>query len=307
MLVGILAALILIYLLACLCIFFVAFGRQRDLQWENSEALKNTMWEPYAEHIPKNVHWIRDRGAQDVQIQSFDGLTLRGKWLPCDNARATIVVVHGYRCSYVSDFGMVLPLYRSLGFNILMLRHRAHGESQGKYITFGNLEHRDLISWVQYHNRTLGNFPVFISGISMGASTVMFAAGKGLPENVRGVTADSGFTSAWDIIGKVIKDRTGLSMPFLLPGINLWCRLIGKFDMKGCRTEELLPNIKVPILMIHGEADDLVPCEMSLKSFAACAGEKTLITIPGAGHGTGYLVDPETVRGALLKFFDAHL
>lgn len=294
---------VLIYLIASYAIFRLAFGRAKELNWKSSEALEKTSWSPFAQTIPGHFTWLCDHGAQNISIQSHDGLTLHGVWIPQENPKATIILVHGYRGHYVSDFGEVLSLYHNLGFQILTFRQRAHGQSQGKYTTFGVLESRDLLAWIDYHNQTFGAMPIIVSGISMGASTVLYAAGKGFPKNVRGITADSGFTSPWEIVSQVMKDVTHLNLDFLLPGIDLWCRLLGKFSMKQCHTQTLLSRATVPALFIHGKADSLVPWEMSRRSFQAYGAEKTLITVAGAEHGKSYLMDKPRVEAALADFF----
>ncbi len=80
-----------------------------------------------------------------------------------------------------------MPVYHDLGFNLLLVDQRAQNGSAGRYITFGVRESRDVRPWVELHNREFGPEPVFLGGVSMGATTVLMAAGGPLPENVRGL------------------------------------------------------------------------------------------------------------------------
>ena len=300
-------ALLVIYLTAGFCIFQIAFRHRRDPDWNDPQVLEKTSWQEFAPIIADSIAWLNSQRAQDVCIQSFDGLTLCGKWIPRENARGTIILFHGYRSNYLTDFGRIMPIYHDFGFNLLLVRQRAHDGSQGKYITFGVHERRDALRWIDYHNRTWGNIPLFLGGMSMGASTVLFTAGEQLPDNVRGATADCGFTSPWEIIGKVMRDRTRLNLNFMLPAINFWCRTLAGFDMTSCHTTKTLSHARIPVFMLHGEADDFVPCDMSRAGFAACSSEKQLLTVKDAGHGTSYLFEPERVRTELLAFFEKHL
>ena len=136
----------------------------------------------------------------------------------------------------------------------------------------------------------------------MGASTVLMAAGHPLPPNVIGVLADCGYNSPKDIIQKVIRQlRLPVKPSYFF--VKLGARLFGHFDLEAYTPEQALKQCKVPVYFIHGENDDFVPCEMSKLNYDACASRKTLVTIPGAGHGLAYPVAPEKYITTLREFF----
>lgn len=143
--------------------------------------------------------------------------------------------------------------------------------------------------------------------MSMGAATVLYAAGEDLPENVRGITADCGFTSPADIIGRVIRRDFHLPPKLVLPLMDLYTRCLAGFSLWECDSRKTGKRAKTPILMIHGRADDFVPCHMTEESFEAYAGPKELITVENAGHGMSYLTDPVRVRATLTAFFDRNI
>lgn len=304
---SLLFSLTVLYFIICLVIFIMAFARRKDYDWLSTKSLQKTPWRDFADKIPSNYAWLKANNAKDFEITTFDGLKLKGKWVETKNAKGTIIICHGYRGNYIGDYGIVFEAYKNFGFNLLMFRHRAHGESQGSFITFGAKEHKDLLSIIKYHNETFGDIPLFVSGLSMGASTVLYIVDKDLPKNVKGVTADSSFTSPYDIVLKVINDRLKINSEFLMFGVNFWCKLLAEFDLKEYSSENTTKNAKVPILFIHGGADDFVPKEMTIKAYNACATDKELLIIDGAGHGLGYIVEPEKVTLALTKFFNKYL
>ena len=287
--------------------FRFACSRPTELDWEDQAALDKTMWKNHPFSIPNAVRWVREQGAVDVTTQSHDGLTLVGKWLPAENPVATVILFHGYQSHYVTDYGGIMPLYHKQGLNILMVRQRAHGGSEGKYITFGVKERLDVLSWIEYHNRTYGNGPVYLSGLSMGCSTVLFAAGEKLPENVKGITADCGFTTPAEILA--IRANTLFHFPgeILLPFVQIFAMLLGGFSLWECDSRKTAARATVPILFIHGKADDFVPCRMSEEAYAVCPTRKQIFLVEGAGHGMGYVMDKERIRPALLAFFRQHL
>ena len=288
--------------------FRYGFSRQSEPDWEDQESLNaSPMWRNHPVSIPAAAQWLRNHNAQDISTESFDGLPLRGKWVPAEHPRATIILVHGYRSHYLTDFGGIFQRYHDLGLNLLLIRHRAHGESGGKYITFGVHERKDVLRWIQYHNEHFGSGDLFLGGMSMGAATVQYVAGEALPDNVRGITADCGFTSPADIIARVIQKDFHLPPKLVLPLLNLFTRTLAGFSLWECDTRKTGKLAKTPILMLHGKADDFVPCSMTEESFAVYAGPKELITVEGAGHGMSYMTDPIRCRTALTAFFDRNI
>lgn len=297
------AIVLLAYAAAGYFVFRMACLRGKELDWMDSEVVAVSPYKPYVDIIPMASRWLRQNHAQDVWTQSHDDLKLHGWWIPAENAKGSMLMFHGYRSTYLVDFAAVYELYHTQGYNILLADQRSHGQSEGKYITFGAKECRDAAAWIDYHNRTFGPIPVFLCGLSMGASTVLFAAGNPLPLNVRGITADCGFTSPYAIIRHVATKTVGPLANVLMPMVNFWARQLALFDLKECSTEKALAKCPVPLLMCHGLADDYVPSHMTQAGYDACTGEKELILVEGAGHGTSFLHDRQRVEKALLDFF----
>ena len=284
-----------------------ACARVRDPDWDSEEALKSTAFAEFAESIPAANRWLREKGAEDVTVTSFDGLTLRGKWLPAEKPMATIILFHGYHSHHLQDFAGIYDYYHSIGLNLLLVRQRSHGESGGTYITFGVKERLDALRWIEFHNRTHGMDNVYLGGMSMGASTVLFAAGEELPPNVRGITADCGFSSPAEILAHIIRRDFHLPPKLVLPLMEVWARLLGGFSFYECNSRDSLSRSKTPILFIHGKADDFVPSYMSEVGYAACASAKEILLVDEAGHGRSYLYEPERLRKALTYFFKRNL
>ena len=185
----------------------------------------------------------------------------------------------------------------------MLVDQRGGGRSEGSTISFGINERKDCLKWIDF---VIGKFgpdvKIILTGISMGAATVMMAAGEDLPENVIGVLADCGYSSPKEIILKVIGEM-GLPPKLSYPFAKLAARLFGHFDLEETSPVEALKKCKVPVIFYHGEADDFVPCDMSRACFNACTSRKQLVTIPGAGHGLSYAVEPDRYVETLKAFF----
>lgn len=260
-------------------------------------------FEPYREQMIAWMKEVRAMPHEEISIQSFDGLTLRGRLYVYAPGAPMELMFHGYRGRADRDLCGGVQRCFALGRSALIVDQRACGNSDGNVITFGVLEHRDCLSWLDYAISRFGKEQKFIlTGISMGAATVCMAAGRKLPENVIGVLADCGYSSPKAIIKKVIRD---LKLPpnLAYPFVKLGARIYGHFDLEATPPTETLPKCTVPVIFFHGEADDFVPCDMSREMYAICTGKKKLVTVPNAGHGMGYLVDPRGYLEAMSEFF----
>lgn len=253
--------------------------------------------------------WAKETRAmphEDMTVTAFDGLELWGKYYEYAPGAPVELMFHGYRGSAERDLSGGVQRCFKLGRSAVIVDQRCSGRSGGNVITFGINEHRDCLTWVEHLCGRFGpDVRIILTGISMGAATVMMAAGKPLPKNVVGVLADCGYSSPKEIIKKVIR-QMGLPAELAYPFVKLGARLYGHFDLEETSPEEALKKCKVPVIFFHGENDDYVPCEMSRINYDACTSRKKLVTIPGAGHGLSYPIAPEQYLQELEDFFGAN-
>ncbi len=238
---------------------------------------------------------------EDVYIESFDGLKLHARYYHVRDGAPLEIQLHGYRSVSTHDFSGGALECMKLGNNLLLPDHRAHGESEGHIISFGVKEKYDALAWCEYASRRFGkDCEILLYGISMGGGTALMASALPLPENVKGIVADCPFSSAVAIIEKVMRD---MHLPPLLfrPFLYLSARLFGGFKLSDGSAVEAVKNTDIPILIIHGEGDNFVPCDMSREIHAA--GRTTeLCTIKDAGHGLSFLYDYDGYMAAINKF-----
>lgn len=255
---------------------------------------------PYAPVIRAAIEANRDLPAELWTIRSDDGLRLAGDFYRAEGTpRGTVLLVHGFRGGSRGDFSCAIPLYHRLGWNELLIDQRAQGRSEGARMGLGVLERRDVAAWARELSARLPGLPIVLDGISMGASSVMMACGLPLPAEVRGVIADCGFTSPEDIF-RWLLERGHAPAALLLPLFRLAARPALGYGLRDAATTDALAHSTLPILLVHGEADRFVPCEMSRENFAAAAApDKTLITVPGATHGMSFLVDEARCTAAV--------
>ncbi len=238
---------------------------------------------------------------QRVGITSYDGTPLVARYYHVADGAPLQIEFHGWHGSAIRDFCGGNKLARQMGMNTLLVDQRAHGGSGGRTITFGLRERYDCLAWCRYAVQRWPDVPITLAGVSMGAATVLMAAGLDLPEQVVGIIADSPYSSPADIIGKVCRDEH-LPAELMMPFIVLGARLFGRFDLRETTAAREMAKAKVPILILHGEDDRFVPCYMSREVLGAAPALVRRVTFPGAGHGLSYITDPEGYRQAVIRF-----
>lgn len=307
MILFVIGALALLTVVSGIYVFVVGCVRRKDLPWLIEEEIKKTAYGKYYDLIQSTNHWLKDHHAQDVYITSHDGLRLHGLWVPAQNAKGTMLLVHGYRSTMLVDFGPAMEYYHDRGMNLLIPEQRCHGKSQGRYITFGVKESRDMLCWLEYHNRHFGKLPLILSGLSMGASTVLYLADEDLPDNVKGMIADCGFTSPKDILASVFKRVIHLPAAPTLLVTDLAARLFAGFSLSEEDSRRTLRKNHLPIMMVHGKDDGFVPCRMTEEGFAVCTGPKQLLLVDGADHGVSFLVARDRYSTMIGEFLDQNI
>lgn len=300
-------AILLLVLFSGAYTFIVACVRRKELPWLDEKAMQKTSYGRYYENILIGDRFFKEHLSQTVQITSNDGLKLSGIWVPAEEPKGTILLAHGYRSSKMVDFSLALEMYHNYGMNILVPDQRSHGKSEGRFITFGVKESEDMLSWVLYHNQTFGEIPLILSGLSMGASTMLYLADQELPDNVKGIIADCGFTSPWEIIKSVFRNVIHLPAEPTLLAADLFARLFAGFSLREKDTRKTLANSKLPVLLVHGVLDGFVPCEMTRQAYAACREPKELLLVDGADHGVSFLVDQERYVQTVIAFLKKYV
>lgn len=296
------AMLLLFFLSLLICFKKTFYVTQKQKNVNETEPISGEIYLPYHNIMKKWMEELKTFNGEEIYITSFDGLKLHGTYYEKFKDAPIEIMFHGYRGNSKRDLCGGVQRCFKLGRNALTVDQRSQGRSQGKIITFGVKERYDVVSWVNYCTDRFGKqVQIYLTGISMGASTVLSASSFPFPENVKGIVADCGYSNAKDIIKSVI---TKMHLPFrlLYPLIKLSAKIFGKFDLEAFAPETELKKTKLPVLFMHGNADDFVPHTMSEKNYNACISKKTIVIFNGAGHGLSYPVNPEKYLSAMREF-----
>ena len=260
--------------------------------------------DPEGKKISTAAQNLKDSVSKTIEIKGPDGENLVGHLHMCEKPKRTIIAMHGWRSSWNNDFGMISDFWHKNGCNVLYAEQRGHNKSGGQYLGFGMIERYDCFEWIKWVCENISpTLPIYLAGISMGASTVLMTSGLNLPENVCGIIADSGFTSPHDIWKHVTENNLHLSYRLVGSLADGMCKKRINMGTQAYSTKDALSQTKIPVLLIHGSHDKFVPVTMTYDNYLACNSEKELLIVPGAGHGRSYLVDKERYEKAVFEFW----
>lgn len=272
-------------------------GKKEETEFQKSTRLRTEA----------GLEWLKERGTEKLYITSHDGLRLKATFLPAQEyTEKTVLAVHGYRNYGEREFAAMASFIHGLGYNLLMVDDRGHGESGGEFVCYGGLDHYDCKKWIEYLVLRFGErAEIFLYGISMGAATVMITAGDELPEQVKGVIADCGYTTVMEQFQHVLKSVYHMPSFPLLPLTRWMTKWRAGYDFHDCEPREALKRATLPFLFIHGDKDDFVPTWMGYENYDACASEeKDLLLIEDAGHAESYFLRTEEYEAAVREFLE---
>ena len=228
--------------------------------------------------------WLDHSNKKPVHLESFDGLELYGEDIHNHDCSKYMILVHGIwgnrRFSYPRGYE-----FDKLGYNLLIIDQRTAGDSQGKYYTYGFKESMDLSLWIDYLVKTYPDVQICLYGVSMGASTVMMSTRNGLPENVKCIVEDCGFSSMEEQFDTVLREDYNLLFTKMI--LKMLDDRMGNefgFHFKDVVVKEILDSNEIPIMFIHGEEDKFVPFEMSLRLYNHNKGPKKYYPVAGKAH-----------------------
>lgn len=304
--------LLSLFFIAVYALYRLCFGEYREKYPEDDieqQMPKGPAYDVFKETIERGIrNVVEAKEYEMVDITSVDGLKLYGRYYHRKDGAPLVIFFHGYKGNIYRDGNGIYSYSKKNNFNLLLVNQRSQGISEGKTITFGIMERIDCKSWVEYAvNRFGKDVKINIFGLSMGSATVMMAADVGLPDNVKGILADCGFSSPKEILCEVM-DSLKYPSKLLYPLAKLGAKWFGHFDLEEASAVESMKNCKIPVLFIHNEGDDFVPYWMSKKCYEACASsDKKLVTVQGFGHGLSWCLEPQKYQTAMNEFFEKTL
>lgn len=228
---------------------------------------------------------------ESIGFPARDGLALRGIFLPRPHSIGTVIVCHGVGANHADIQPLFLALYHA-GFQILAFDFRGHGNSAGHTITYGLQERGDVLGAYDYclKRRDVDRTRLFALGVSMGGASLLQALPE-MPE-VRAAVVDSAFASLDRMAEHQLRFFPQLVRIPLVHLVRWFAWIETGVDLKRLSPADRLREISIPILIIHGSGDVVVPVEHAHLLRAAATGPVELWIEPEAPHIGSVAFDP---------------
>lgn len=252
-LAGLLTIMLVFYIVVISIVFHITFSRRKgDAHFAENE-------DPRMKKMPDRV-WYFSQKIEEIEMKSHDGLKLKGYFIKNNNSNKLAILVHGYHGRYYSTVSQARIFYEN-GYNILSINNRVHDTSEGKYLSMGHFEKLDLQNWINLMVKSNPNYEIVLYGISMGAFFVMLTASSlKIPANVKCIVSDCGFSNLKKQLLFALKDTHIPLLKMVMFFLDLHCRIFHHFRINYSLEKEL-PNLAIPILLVHGNVDQIVPFE----------------------------------------------
>lgn len=241
----------------------ISFRRRKG----DSDFAKNE--DPRAKNAPDRI-WYFSHELEELNLKSYDGLNLKGYFLN-NNSNKLAILVHGYHGRYYSVVSQAKIFFEN-GYDVLSINNRTHDTSEGKLISMGKRESKDLADWIKLMLKKNPNYQIVLYGISMGGHIVMKTASKKIVnEKVKCVIEDCGYYSLFDELVIATKKSPTPIPRMIVFMADLYSRLVHHFSFTFT-IGKAFKNMKLPILFFHGGQDDYVPTENINLNYNAVPG-----------------------------------
>lgn len=221
------------------------------------------------------------KSIHDVEFKTKDGVQLHGWWAPVENANRTILWFHGNAGNLSHRYQDVRMLH-DLGCQVLIIDYRGYGKSDGSPSEDGL--YRDGIAAYQFltDQKNIPADDIVLLGRSLGSAVATEVASK-FP--IGRLILVSPFTNTRDMVPQILP----------IPGLHFL--VSSEFDSLS-----RIQNIHVPLLVIHGEDDSIIPIRLGRKLYEQANDPKSFVPLEGAGHNNISIVAGQQYRQAIKNF-----
>ena len=285
-------------------------AKGKDFRASNLEG----SWQYLFENYPYVKPWVdslhQAKALKDTFIIASDSVRLHAFYAtsPDTTANQTAVIVHGYTDNAIRMLMIGYLYHHDLRYNILLPDLRYAGQSDGTHIQMGWNDRLDVLRWMEVANHIFGgNTQMVVHGISMGAATTMMLAGEPQQAYTKCFVEDCGYTSVWEQFSKELNEQFHLpDFPLLYVASSL-CKMRYGWDFQEANALKQVRKCHLPMLFIHGDADDYVPTWMVYEVYDVKPQPKELWVVPCAAHAASYHDNREEYTSRIKAFTEKYL
>lgn len=286
-------------------ILFNALLKRPNIEKAYAMVDESDSWYDTISTVHNSLASIKELPHEIISIKSHDDLNLSAIYYPCHgNCKGTVICVHGYTSHAEREWAFPGLFYHSLGYNVLIPYQRAHGLSDGKFITFGAYEHLDMINWINKINQINPDNTIIVHGLSMGGGIVLDLADKEL-KNVKCLIADAHSISIdlffKNVSGEVFKKNSNKIYNCIL---NKYKKEF-KVDPKDYDSINFVSNSKYPILLAAGSNENLEQLFINIKN--SNPKDTDIIILPECNHGNGIYKQTNMYQSKIIDFINKYV
>lgn len=283
--------------------FYQRTMKRNNAKVERTIKMAGTDWSQYQEMLQTRKKYFLEQPHEDVYIQSKDKLKLHATFFPREDKKKVVIGFHGYTSQGMSDYIGLSDYYMKNGYSMLLPDARAHGQSEGDYVGFGCLDRWDALEWIKWVIKECGeDVQILLHGTSMGGATVLMTSALNLPKQVKGVISDCAFTSPKYVFTHVLNHMYHLPAFPVIQISDCVNRRKAGYGMDECNAAREIRKTRIPVLLIHGDADTFVPVSMCHEIYNNCIAPRKKLIIKGAAHAESYYKDTKAYEAALDEF-----
>ena len=280
-----------------------AYERLIGSPWDQILGIRDQSGELSAVHEGE-----RQYGWEPVEVRSADGTVLAGTYVKSSRpSRQTVILLHGLYSNRTMCLPLI-PMYRRMGYNVLLIDLRGHGESGGAHTMWGMKEMKDMDAWMDWLQARDAAVKVGLHGISLGAAMSLLYSGTDRGQALSFVIADSSYADLLSLGKEKVynwsgDDRILLSMDLVNPFFQAAMFFHTGVLLDDIEPAEAVRRAKAPTLFLHGAEDRLVPpAAAQVLGNASSASRKEIRIFEGAGHAAEFSMNPEAYTEIVQAF-----
>ena len=304
----VIASVIVVFVIPHIIVLFHIFNRFFrcvDKETINRKYMINPNYDQTREVTLEAMKYLETVSKEEVSITSFDGLKLTGDYFD-SKSDTTIIMFHGALADPYINFAHLIKMFLEEKYNVLVINQRGHYTSEGKYVTYGDKEKKDALSWIEFVGKDQNIKNIFLYGMSLGGTSLCLISNQIVDPRVKGMFVDCAYTSVNELLDFLGKHNNAPTFLFM-GGFKFLARHIAKVDFKETVTEEPLKESKIPTLFIHGTSDDVAPIKFFNDNYNNCASEKDQFVVEGAMHTTATIVKQKEAVMKIKSFIKEHI
>ena len=286
-------------------IMFKKLLQRPDINKAYAMVTPSDSWYDTITKVHNSLADIQKSPHEVIEITGHDHIRLKGVYYPAkEGSDVTVICIHGYTSHAEREWAFPGLFYLSLGCNVLIPYQRAHGLSEGKYITIGALEQKDMLGWVEKVNELTPNGRIIIHGLSMGGGIALILSDKQM-ENVRGIISDAPCDSVKNMFEGIAKSALKKNADKVASYVIRRFEKQFRVNINDLECVDVVANSQYPILLSAGSNEH---CEELFANIQKANPKSTqIIILPGCNHGNGMYKQTELYQTAIKEFISTVL